>query len=311
VAWLPACLTSLKEERIALEVLVVDNGSTDGSVALLEREGVRCVSLPVNVGFAAAMNLGIAATDAPFVFGLNADTVVGHGCMSRLLAAIEADAGLGGVQPRIAQLEPGGEPRVGPSTRIYSRGQALTGDGRAYELDAGARWAQGSGTGAVFGVCGAAFLARRELFEPPIRGFDERYFSFYEDVDLNVRAGIAGWDFAEVPEATVWHRGNVSWQAGFRRPAADNARLVARNRLATQVKFLPVSRTPRLLAVEAGSLLRAARTRRLRATLRGKLEAIRWLPDLVRERRALSRSGDLGRVRRWLGRSSLDRPIDR
>jgi GT2 family glycosyltransferase len=307
VSWLPACLTSLKEEKIGSEILVVDNGSTDGSVELLAEEGIRCLSLPRNIGFAAAMNLGVAETTAPFVLGLNVDTVVAPYCIPRLVAALKADPTLGGVQPRIAQLESGGRPDFGPGTRTYSRGQALTRDGRAYELDAGSRWEAGSGPRAIFGVCGAAFLVRRQLFAPPLGGFDERYFAFYEDVDLNVRAGILGWNFAEVPEAIVWHRGNVSWQAGFERSAAENARLVARNRLATQVKFLPPSLIPRLLAVEAGSLLRAARMRRLGATSRGKLEVSPWLVDLIRERRRLGRSGDLRRVQGWLGRRPDDR----
>jgi hypothetical protein len=248
------------------------------------------------------MNLGVGATSAPFVFGLNVDTVIQPGCLPALLATIEGDPTLGGVQPAIAQLEPGGEARVGPRTRIYSRGQALTRDGRAYEIEAGSPWSEAAGLHEIFGVCGAAFLMRRELFEGSLRGFDERYFAFYEDVDLNVRARIAGWRFAEVPEAVVWHRGNASWQAGFKQPAADNARLVARNRLATQVKFLPLWVIPRLAAVEVGSLVRAARMRRLRATLRGKVGVVAWLPDLIRERRRLGRSGDLGRARHWLGR---------
>jgi len=301
-AWLPACLTSLKAEKIGLEILVVDNGSSDGSVAILEAAGIRHVPLPGNIGFAAAMNLGVCATSAPFVFGLNVDTEIQPGCIPALLAAIESDPALGGVQPTIAQLEPDGETRIDPGTRVYSHGQALTRDGRAYEVGAGTPWSEGGELREIFGVCGAAFLVRRELFEGSLHGFDERYFAFYEDVDLNVRARIAGWSFAEVPAAIVWHRGNASWQVGFKRPAADNARLVARNRLATQVKFLQSTAVPRLLAVEVGSLVRAARMRRLVATLRGKLEVIPWLPSLIRERRRLGHSGDLGRARRWLGR---------
>jgi hypothetical protein len=152
----------------------------------------------------------------------------------------------------------------------------------------------------VFGVCGAACLLRRELFDE-LGGYDERYFAFYEDVDLNVRARIAGWRFAYVPEAVVWHVGNASWSAGFERPNAENARLVARNRLATQIKFMPLRALPRIAAVEAGALLRAAQRRRLRATLRGKLAALRWLPRLLPERWRLRRDGDPTRARRWLG----------
>ena len=149
-------------------------------------------------------------------------------------------------------------------------------------------------------MCGAACLLRRELFDD-LGGYDESYFAFYEDVDLNVRARIAGRRFAYVPEAVVWHLGNASWLAEAPSPGAWNARLVARNRLATQVKFVPVRTLPRIAAVEAGALARAARQRRLRATLGGKLAALRRLPALLRERRRLRREGDLRLAQRWLG----------
>jgi GT2 family glycosyltransferase len=302
IAHLPACLESLAGQGVALETMVVDNGSADGTLAHLEREDVPHVSLPRNVGFAAAVNLGVARTAAPAVLALNADTALEPGCVAALLAALDADPSLGGVQPRILQLEEGTAARRSvDAARLYSAGQALTRDGRAVELGAGEEQrAELLRRREVFGVCGAACLLRRELFEQ-LGGYDETYFAFYEDVDLNVRARIAGWGFEYVPEAVVWHVGNASWSEGFQRPAADNARLVARNRLATQVKFMPAAAVPRIAAVEVGSLLRAARERRFLATLAGKLSALGRLRRLRAERRRLRRDGDPARVRRWLG----------
>jgi GT2 family glycosyltransferase len=301
---LPRCLGSLAGQGVETELLVVDNGSSDGSIAYLEGEGVPHLSLPRNIGFAAAVNLGVRRTSSPAVLVLNADTVPEPGCLGRLLDALDADASLGGVQPRILQLE-GRIPSdaAGSGARIYSAGQALTRDGRAVEVGAGeAQRGEHLEPQEVFGMCGAACLLRRELFDE-LGGYDERYFAFYEDVDLNVRARIAGWRFAYVPEAVVWHVGNASWSEGFERPGADNARLVARNRLATQVKFMPLASLPRIAAVEIGALARAVRQRRFLATLRGKLSALRWLPALARERRRLRRTGEVGKARRWLGSS--------
>ncbi len=302
IDFLPSCLDSLAAQGIALETLVVDNGSGDGSLAYLERQGVPHVALPRNTGFAAAVNLGVARTAAAAILVLNADAVLEPGCVRTLLDTLEADPGLGGVQPRILQLEGGLDaPREVDAARLYSAGQALTRDGRAFELGMGEpQGGRSAERREVFGVCGAACLLRRELF-PELGGYDERYFAFYEDVDLNVRARIAGWAFEYVPEAVAWHVGNASWREGFERPGAANARLVARNRLATQIKFMPAGAVPRIAAVEAGSLLRAARQRRFLATLRGKFAALCWLRRLVAERRALRRSGDLGRARCWLG----------
>lgn len=298
------CLASLRDQGAELETLVVDNGSSDGSVAYLEERGVPHIALPRNTGFAAAVNLGVARTEAEAVFVLNADTVLEPGCAGRLLDALAADSGLGGVQPLILQLEgPAAGPGPRDGARVYSAGQALSADGRARELGAGeSQRPELLAPREVFGVCGAACLLRRELFAE-LGGYDERYFAFYEDVDLNVRARIAGWRFEYVPEAVVWHVGNASWKEGFSRPSAENARLVARNRLATQVKFMPLARAPLIAAAELGALVRAARQRRFLATLGGKLAALRMLPALLRERRRLSREGDPGQARRWLGRA--------
>ncbi|MGN6258484.1 MAG: glycosyltransferase family 2 protein [Solirubrobacterales bacterium] len=306
---LPRCLGSLREQGTEVELLVVDNGSGDGSLEYLQDEGIPHLSLPRNVGFAAAVNLGAARVSAATVMVLNADTALEPGCLATLQRALEADVALGGVQPRILQLEEGEGLADPAGARLYSAGQALLADGRAVEEGAGQAQAPGwLAPQEVFGVCGAACLLRRELFDQ-LGGYDESYFAFYEDVDLNVRARIAGWRFAYVPGAVVWHVGNASWKREFARPDRENARLVARNRLATQVKYVPLRALPRIATVEAGSLWRAARQRRLGATLRGKLAALAWLPRLLRERRRLRRQGDLERARAWLGRIRGDSPI--
>jgi GT2 family glycosyltransferase len=298
---LPGCLDSLAGEAGLAEVFVVDNGSTDGTLELLRERGTRHLALDRNEGFARAMNLGAARTAAPFVLALNADTVLEPGALATLATALAADSTLGGVQPRLLQLDEQGtgDPE---RARLYSAGQALTADGRAFETGAGEEQSpRYRRAREVFGVCGAACLLRRELFAE-LDGYDETYFAFYEDVDLNVRARIAGWRFAYEPAAAVWHLGNASWLAGAARPSAWNARLVARNRFATQAKFMPVAALPRIAAVEVGALTRAAAQHRLRGTLRGKLEGLARLPRSLRERRRLAASGDLAKARAWLGR---------
>jgi GT2 family glycosyltransferase len=297
---LPDCLGSLAEQGVELETLVVDNGSSDGTLDYLRGQGVCHLALPRNTGFAAAVNRGVAETSAPVVLVLNADAVLEPGAVARLLDALEADPGLGGVQPRILQLEQGGGREI-DTARLYSAGQALTADGRGFELGAGEP--QGDPylqPREVFGVCGAACLLRRQLLDE-LGGYDESYFSFYEDVDLNVRGRIAGWRFAYVPEAVAWHLGNASWIAEAPRPSAWNARLVARNRIATQAKFMPLRALPRILAVEAGALARAARQGRFRATMVGKVEGLRLLPAVLQKRRGLAREGDLPAAQSWLG----------
>jgi GT2 family glycosyltransferase len=300
-ALLPPLLDSIAAQEGPIEVLVVDNGSEDGTVDLLRKRGIPHLTLGRNTGFAAAVDFGAERTAAPFVMPLNADTELEPGSIATLATALAAEPGLGGVQPRILQVE---EERRDPgAARLYSAGMALTADGRGFETGAGepqsASWLEPR---EVFGVCGAACLLRRELFSD-LGGYDRRFFAFYEDVDLNVRARIRGWRFAYVPAAAVWHRGNASWQAEAPRPGAWNARLVARNRLVTQARFMPVSAVPRIAAVEVGALVRAARQGRFKATFLGKLEGLRRLPAALRERRELAASGELARPRAWLGRT--------
>jgi GT2 family glycosyltransferase len=300
VALLPRLLDSIAAQEEPIEVLAVDNGSEDGTVGLLAERGISHLTLGENTGFAAAVDLGAERTSSPFVMPLNADTELEPGSVAALRTALEGDSGLGGAAPRILQLE--GEGRDVEAARLYSAGQALSREGRGIEVGAG----EGQGSEAlagreVFGVCGAACLLRREVFAE-LGGYDRGFFSFYEDIDLNVRARIAGWRFAYVPEAVVWHLGNASWMAEAPRPGAWNARLVARNRIVTQARFMPPSSLPRILAVEAGALFRAARQGRLRATLRGKLEGLARLPAALRDRRRLAATGDLKRAQSWLGR---------
>jgi GT2 family glycosyltransferase len=297
---LPRCLDSIAAQEVEVELLVVDNGSTDGTLQLLEERGIDHVSLPQNVGFAAAVNLGASRVRAEAILVLNADTVLEPECVGALAGRLAADSQLGGVQPRILQLED--TAALDPdAARVYSAGMALTRDGRAFEEGAGeAQGPLSARPREVFGVCGAACLLRRALFDQ-LGGYDERYFAFYEDVDLNVRARVAGWRFAYEPEAVVWHIGNASWTAQAPRPSVWNARLVARNRLATQLKFMPARALPLIAAVELGALARAARERRLRATLSGKLAVLRLIPALLRDRKRLRQEGDLRAPRRWLG----------
>src|SRR5207253_11420754 len=119
----------------------------------------------------------------------------------------------GGVQPRILQDAPVGDHGPardgGPRARLYSAGQCLTRNGAAFERG----WGEEDGPrhadrAELFGVSGATCLLRRELFAE-LGGYEESYFSFYEDVDLNARARLSGWRFAYVPEAVAYHVGHA------------------------------------------------------------------------------------------------------
>lgn len=292
------CLDALAAQTgVSIETLVVDNGSEDKSLELIESREVAHLALPTNVGFARAVNLGVESTDAPLVLVLNADCFLSPDSLRLLAAELSADRRLGGVQPRILQ-----EGIEGDAGRIYSAGQCLTRYGRAFERG----WGEPDGPRyeshqEVFGVSGAACLLRRELFTD-VGGYDESYFAFFEDVDLNARARLAGWTFAYVPDALAIHVGHAAWR---QEPQSQrfNVELTVRNRLATALKVLPpggvVGTALLTLRTLAASPFRGAGS----AALAGTLAALRWTPRLLRERRRLRRASTTRLLDGWLARS--------
>jgi GT2 family glycosyltransferase len=265
------------QEGVDVELVVVENGSRDSSAELVRGLGVRMIELEENVGFARAVNLGAASTSAPSLLVLNADCFLAPGCVRALAEALAADPGLGGVQPRILQ---DGAPL------IYSAGQLLTRGGSAFERG----WGEPDGAaydrgGEVFGVSGAACLVRRELFAE-VGGYDETYFAFYEDVDLNARARLAGWRFAYVPSARAVHVGHAGWGGsdGTRR---FNVERTVRNRLCTAIKVLPPRGVAGAFALTARTLAASPFRGTARAAWGGAFAALRAVPGLLGQRRRL------------------------
>ena len=225
------------------------------------------------------------------------------GCIAALLAALEADPGSAACSRGSSSSRETDAATVDARPPLQRRPGARP--GRPRGRDGSGRGAAAARTSRreIFGVCGAACLLRRELFDR-LGGYDESYFAFYEDVDLNVRARIAGWRFGYVPEAVVWHVGNASWQAGFARPSAENARLVARNRIATQAKFMPAGALPRIARGRGRGARSRGRAAPFGPTLRGKLEGLRSAAPLARASAAGSPRGRPrapALARRWLG----------
>jgi GT2 family glycosyltransferase len=180
------------------------------------------------------------------------------------------------------------EETLGHGAEIYSAGQCLTRGGRAFERGWGQPDARPyQARREVFGVSGAACLLRRELFKD-LGGYDEAYFAFYEDVDLNARARLAGWRFSYLPQARAFHVGHAAWR---QEPRAHrfNVELTVRNRLATAIKVLPPSGLLGSAAMTLRSLAASPFHGTTAAVLAGTLTALRWIPRLLRERRRLRR----------------------
>ena len=207
---LRGCLESLRAypPSCPMKVIVVDNGSQDGTVEMVEAEHpeVEMVASPTNLGFAAATNLGARRGAAPYLLALNPDTAVTPGALDTVIAVLEREPEVGVVGPRL--IRPNGSFDHAAKRSFPTPLSALahfTGIGRRASSGRLAAYrAPEVSSGRVDAVNGAFMLMRRSAFER-IGGFDEGYWLYMEDLDLSftlARAGLATW---YEPAATVMH----------------------------------------------------------------------------------------------------------
>lgn len=236
--FLETCLASIfRQAFTSFQVIVVDNGSADGSVAFLQDRfpAVKVIALQENTGFSAAVNRGIVAGHCPLVFLLNNDTELAPDCLQELArAAEEFDDAF-----------------FAPKMLSFREREILDGAGEGY-LRGGVGYRLGtmerdsevySKERRVFGACGGAALYRRAMLER-IGLFDEDFFAYLEDVDLNFRANRAGFSCRYVPSARVYHIGSATTGSKIN---PFTVRLSTRNNLYLLLKNYPVSMLFRFL----------------------------------------------------------------
>lgn len=206
------CLDSLAAQTDRdFAIVVVDNGSTDGSLPMLKGEfpEVQVLAAGENLGFAEGCNRGLSLCHSEWVFCLNNDTRVDPGAIAALRrAARRAPPRLGMLQARILFLD---RPHLTNSTGVLVRT-----DGTFIDRDFAAPLRESDVQEPIFCASAGAALYRRRMLDEltlPSGTFDRSYFMYYEDVDLGWRGRLAGWEAAYVPEARVYHR----FQASSRR----------------------------------------------------------------------------------------------
>jgi GT2 family glycosyltransferase len=208
--YLRRCLEAVLAQRdIDLEVVVVDNASTDGTGEILNsfKGRVRVIRNPTNAGFAAAQNQAIGASRAPWVMTLNPDVLLDTNFVRRLVDAGESDLAAGAVCGKLLSIGPGFQPlaeRRLDSTGIFFTPEMRHFDRGWHEPDTG----EYDRSEYVFGACAAAALYRRAMIgDVSIRGqfFDPDFFAYREDADVAWRAQLLGWRCIYAPDATAWH----------------------------------------------------------------------------------------------------------
>ncbi len=295
---LPGCLDSLLAQDVEVDVVVVDNASSDDSAPVLaryEREhGVRIVRNTTNRGYAGGANDGLAATTAPVVVFANPDTVLAPDYLRRAIARLQTDPRVGAVQGKLIRTvaSPAGLPVIDTTGHLAFDTWLFRNRGEG-EIDRG----QYDEACEVFGVSGAVAVYRREMLvdlEVEVRDrrgrllrtevFDEDVFAFFEDVDLDWRAAMRGWSTWYEPAAVAHHeRGG----AGPRRTTFVEA-LNWRNRLLVLAKCAPgrpssgflvtlLLKTLELIITVPGAIPESAR-------------GLRLLPGQIRKRRTVHAS---------------------
>ncbi len=227
------CLQSLQAQdypRPRYEVILVDNASSDQSLAFVRREfpRVRTLSLPKNLGFTGGNNAGFAVARGEWLALLNSDASAEPHWLSESVRAGNLSPDTGGVAGHLVFRN---QPNIVNSTglELYSDGRAGDRDLRrnGYEIDRPA--------GEVFGGCGAGLLLRRAMIQQ-LGGFDADLFMYYEDLELSWRARQKGWRFVYAPAARVHHAFGCS--IGVSSPM--QARYVERNRTIVSLKHAPL-----------------------------------------------------------------------
>lgn len=197
-----------------IEVVLADNGSTDGSLAYVRErfpETVRCLDLEHNHGFAEGYNLALTQVDAEYVVLLNSDVEVTPGWLSTLTDYLDAHPNVVGCQPKIRALrQPATFEHAGAAGGYidwlgypFCRGRVLN----EVEVDTG----QYETVVDVFWATGACLCIRLDAFRD-VGGLDARFFAHMEEIDLCWRLWQRGYQLVCVPQSTVFHLGGATLQ---------------------------------------------------------------------------------------------------
>ena len=228
-------------------VLVVDNGSQDGSEAWLREQGIPTVFLPENLGFSGAVNIGIKKSSTPFVILLNNDTKVDKNYIREMLRAVKRSPKIFSVSSKMVQLY---HPEL-----MDDAGDMYCLLGWAFQRGVGRKSAGYNRPMRIFSACAGAALYRREVFEE-IGYFDEMHFAYLEDLDVGYRARICGYDNVYCPSALVYHVGSGTTGSKYN---SFKVKLAARNNIYLNYKNMPLLQLLlNLPGITAGILLKFA-----------------------------------------------------
>ena len=290
--YLDKCLCALDNQTFRdFEVIVVDNGSTDGSAEYMMTNfpWVKVVRNEENLGFAGGTNVGIRRSTGEYIFTLNNDTWIEKELLEHLAEPMsEKDVGMCASK------------MLFPDGRINSAGICISRSGAAwdrgmFEPDMG----QYNRREEIFGPCAGSALYRKEMLDE-IGLFDEDFFLFMEDVDLAFRGRLAGWKCIYVPEAKVYHLHGGT--AGF----GSNLAVYYGNRnviwyvMKDYPLVLLLASLPWIIGRNLAVIPYYAIKGHGRVILKSKLDAMTGLPSMLRKRSKVVRKSPEQEIRRYM-----------
>jgi len=276
--WLPGCLDGLRAQTFRdFQTVVVDNGSTDGSVAFITENypQVQVIAFAKNRGFAPAVNAGIRHSHSNYVALLNVDTEPHPDWLANLVAEMDtAPADVGSLASKMLSM-------TNP-TILDDAGNSFSWYGSARKRGKGQPADAWTEAGEVLSACGGAAFYRRSFLDET-GGLDETFVSYLEDIDLGLRGQLMGYRCLYVPAAQTLHQ----WQ-GANLPRPEYVRLSTRNRLAVLLKNIPFwllwRHWPTLVY---GQVYFFLVYKKPLASLLGYLMLLKSLPHLLRQRRQI------------------------
>lgn len=222
------CLTALERQTVRdFEILVVDNGSSDGSAQWLKDQHISSICLESNSGFSGAVNIGIQASKTPYVILLNNDTQAEPGFVEELVGIMERSPRIFSASSKMIQLH--------KKELMDDAGDMYSVLGWAYQRGVGQPSKGYQKPCRVFAACAGAAIYRRKVFEE-IGYFDPLHFAYLEDIDVGYRARIAGYHNVYCPKAVVYHVGSGTSGSKYN---AFKVKLAARNNVYLNYKNMP------------------------------------------------------------------------
>ena len=234
LSFMEPCFEALDRQTTKdFKILVVDNGSTDGSVEWLKEKQIPSIFLPENTGFSGAVNVGIKAADTPYVILLNNDTKVAPHYVEALERAMDRSEKIFSVSSKMIQMY---HPDL-----MDDAGDMYSVLGWAFQRGVGRPEGLYKKSCRVFTACAGAAIYRREFLEKTGL-FDEEHFAYLEDTDIGYRARLFGYENWYEPAAKVYHVGSGTSGSRYnlfkiRYSSRNNIYLIYKNMPVLQILF--------------------------------------------------------------------------